>query len=96
MPNIDASRQEPYGLRRVPNQPAPQSKPYFMNPLNKIKWRNAIIARKTKLTLDGRDFTLNYKRLPGKVLIKPAKGYTPMAWLDVNRVEQEAGEWIVE
>ena len=68
----------------------------WMNPLNKIKWRKAILAKKTRFTLDdGREFTLDYKRVPGKVLIKPVKGLVPMGWFDLERIERGDGGWIV-
>lgn len=88
----------PPGTRkvRIGNHTTTPEPTRWLNPLNKIKWRKAIIARQTTFMLDdNRAFTLDYKRVKGKVLIRPVKGFTPMCWLDVKRVEQQDGDWIV-
>ena len=67
----------------------------WMNPLAKIQWRQAIKARKTTFELEGRKYILDYKRQKGYVLIKPEKGFWPLAWVSLERVDREDGEWIV-
>lgn len=74
--------------------PAPST---WMNPLNKIKWRKVMMERRTTHTLDdGRSFILDYKRRPGYVLIKPVKGFAPMGWFSLERIERQDGDWIVK
>lgn len=71
----------------------------WMSPLNRIKWRSAIVNRKTSVTVDdGRVFVLDYSKRPGKVHYYPKGAETlgvPRGWLDIKTVEKERGDWIV-
>jgi len=98
MPVDDPYSKGPDKLLNPPSAPAEVTPVLrtWMNPLNKLKWRAAIKARKTKVTLDdGRSFTLDYDRRPGLVLIKPTTGYAPMGWFNIDHVLKGDGEWIV-
>lgn len=78
------------GQGTVPPEPS-----RWMNPLAKIKWRKIILARETTAEVEGKKFTLDYKRRKGFVLIRPIKGFAPMGWVDLDRVRREDGDWIV-
>jgi hypothetical protein len=55
------------------------------DPLEMLEVRKAVLARKKKFRVRGKNFTLRYD---GKqVFFRPEKGYAPCGWLTIARVE---------
>lgn len=73
----------------------------FLNPLNKLRWRDAVKAKKNKVTLvDGRSFDLTYVYSDGShkgtVVFAPSQGVVqvlvPRGKLDIERVLDD--DWL--
>jgi hypothetical protein len=67
----------------------------WMGPLNRLVWFRAFKTRaKTVRLADGRTFTLNYTEKPGKVVIRPKKGFVPCGTFELDRVTHL--DWLSE
>jgi hypothetical protein len=63
----------------------------WLSPLNRIIWLRAFRARQTLVTLrDGRKFTVDYDRIPGKAWVDIASSeVNPCGWFDMERVTDD-------
>lgn len=57
---------------------------HFLNPLEELELKDAVDAKKKKVVLGGREFTIRYEG--SEVFVRIKEGMVPCGWFDIDRI----------
>ena len=79
----------------APNQDTAERYHDWLNPLNKIVLIEAFKNKAKTVTLDDREFTINYKKRDGYAWIQPKEGASvPCGWFKMDH--SVTAEWLMK